>query len=70
MASLHAESGEVELAMKELDETIALKRSIGQDDWTAQSLVQAADSRIREGTRRARAIFWNKRAKFLRQRRS
>jgi CHAT domain-containing protein len=43
MASLHAESGEVELAKKELDETIALKRNIGQDDWTAQSLVQAAD---------------------------
>src|SRR5688572_3980412 len=43
MASLHAESGEVELAMKELNETIALKRAMGQDDWTAQSLVQAAD---------------------------
>ena len=43
MASVHAESGEVELASKELNDTIALKRSIGQDDWTAQSLVQAAD---------------------------
>jgi CHAT domain-containing protein len=43
MASLHAESGEVDLAMKELNEAIALKRNIGQDDWTAQSLVQAAD---------------------------
>lgn len=43
MASLHAESGEVDLAMKELNETIAIKRSIGQDDWTAQSLLQAAD---------------------------
>lgn len=43
MASLHAESGEVDLALKELNETIALKRNIGQDDWTAQSLVQAAD---------------------------
>ena len=43
MASLHAESGEVDLALKELNETIALKRSIGQDDWTAQSLLQAAD---------------------------
>jgi CHAT domain-containing protein len=42
-ASLHAESGEIELALKELDETIAIKRSIGQDDWTAQSLLQAAD---------------------------
>ena len=43
MASLHAESGEVDLALKELHETIAIKRSIGQDDWTAQSLLQAAD---------------------------
>ena len=43
MASLHAESGEVDLALKELSETIAIKRSIGQDDWTAQSLLQAAD---------------------------
>lgn len=43
MASLHAESGEVDLALKELNETIALKRTIGQDDWTAQSLLQAAD---------------------------
>jgi CHAT domain-containing protein len=43
MASLHAESGEVDLALKELNETIAIKRNIGQDDWTAQSLVQAAD---------------------------
>ena len=43
LASLHAESGEVELAVRELDEAIALKRSIGQDDWTAQSLMQAAD---------------------------
>ncbi|MDP9100047.1 MAG: CHAT domain-containing protein [Verrucomicrobiota bacterium] len=42
-ASLHAESGEIELALKELDETVAIKRSIGQDDWTAQSLLQAAD---------------------------
>ena len=43
LASLHAESGEIDLAMKELNEAIALKRSIGQDDWTAQSLIQAAD---------------------------
>lgn len=43
MAYLHAESGEVELALKELNETIAIKRTIGQDDWTAQSLLQAAD---------------------------
>src|SRR3954470_1853818 len=42
-ASLHAESGEVDLAVKELNETIALKRTIGQDEWTAQSLIQAAD---------------------------
>jgi len=43
MASLHAESGETELAIKELNETIAVRRSIGQDDWTAQALLQAAD---------------------------
>jgi CHAT domain-containing protein len=43
MASLHAESGEVDLALKELNETIAIKRNIGQDDWTAGSLLQAAD---------------------------
>jgi CHAT domain-containing protein len=42
-ASLHAESGEVDLALKELTEAIEIKRSIGQDDWTAQSLLQAAD---------------------------
>lgn len=43
MASLHAESGEVDLALKELNETIAIKRNIGQDEWTAGSLLQAAD---------------------------
>src|ERR1044072_648115 len=43
LAYLHAESGDVELALKELNETIAIKREIGQDDWTAQSLLQAAD---------------------------
>jgi CHAT domain-containing protein len=43
LASLHAESGEVDLALRELTETIAIKREIGQDDWTAQSLLQAAD---------------------------
>jgi CHAT domain-containing protein len=43
LASLHTESGEVDLAMKELNDAIAIKRSIGQDDWTAQSLIQAAD---------------------------
>jgi CHAT domain-containing protein len=43
LAYLHAESGEVDLAMKELTETIAIMRDIGQDDWTAQSLLQAAD---------------------------
>jgi CHAT domain-containing protein len=43
LASLHTESGEVDRAAKELNETIAIKRRIGQDDWTAQSLLQAAD---------------------------
>jgi CHAT domain-containing protein len=49
MASLHAESGEVDRALKELNETIAIKRTIGQDDWTAQSLVQAADLAHQKG---------------------
>lgn len=65
LASLHAESGEVELAMKELNETIALKRAIGQDDWTAQSLIQAADlahtrgesANARQLVEQARQIF-------------
>jgi CHAT domain-containing protein len=43
LASVHAESGEIDLARKELDEAIAIKRSIGQDESTAQSLIQAAD---------------------------
>jgi CHAT domain-containing protein len=49
MASLHAESGESDLAVKELNEAIAIKRSIGQDDWTAQSLMQAADLAYQKG---------------------
>ncbi|MDP9098568.1 MAG: CHAT domain-containing protein [Verrucomicrobiota bacterium] len=49
MASLHAESGESDLAMKELNEAIAIKRSMGQDDWTAQSLMQAADLAYQKG---------------------
>jgi CHAT domain-containing protein len=65
LASLHAEGGEVELALQELNETIALKRSIGQDDWTAQSLVQAADlehqkggsAKARQLVEQARQIF-------------
>jgi CHAT domain-containing protein len=49
MASLHAESGEVDLALKELNDTITIKRAIGQDDWTAQSLMQAADLAYQKG---------------------
>jgi CHAT domain-containing protein len=49
MASLHAESGESDLAMKEVNDAIAIKRSIGQDDWTAQSLMQAADLAYQKG---------------------
>lgn len=49
MASLHAESGESDLAMKEVNDAIAIKRSIGQDDWTAQSLLQAADLAYQKG---------------------
>ena len=48
-AAVHAESGEVDLALKELNDTIALKRTIGQDDWTAQSLMQAADLAHQKG---------------------
>ena len=43
MAYLHAESGEVDLALKELNEAVAIKRDIGEDDWTAQSLQQVGD---------------------------
>jgi CHAT domain-containing protein len=49
LASLHAESGEVDQALRKLNETIAIKRTIGQDDWTAQSLVQAADLQHQKG---------------------
>jgi CHAT domain-containing protein len=48
-AAVHAESGEIDLALKELDNAIAIKRSIGQDDWTAQSLMQAADLAHQKG---------------------
>jgi CHAT domain-containing protein len=48
-AAVHAESGEIDLALKELDNAIAIKRSIGQDDWTAQSLVQSADLAHQKG---------------------
>jgi CHAT domain-containing protein len=66
LASLHAESGEVDLALKELNETIALKRSIGQDDWTAQSLVQAADLEHQKGeTARAKPLVEQARQIFV-----
>jgi CHAT domain-containing protein len=48
-AAVHAESGEIDLALKELNDAIAIKRSIGQDDWTAQSLMQAADVAYQKG---------------------
>lgn len=65
MASVHSESGEVDLASKQLNDAIELKRSIGQDDWTAQSLVQAADlayqtgdlAKARQLVEQARQIF-------------
>jgi hypothetical protein len=43
MAYVHAESGEVDLALKELNETITIRRRIGKDASTAQSLQQAAN---------------------------
>ncbi|MEP6822149.1 MAG: CHAT domain-containing protein [Chthoniobacterales bacterium] len=42
LADLHADSGQVDLAVKELDEAIKLKREIGQDESSANSLMQAA----------------------------
>lgn len=42
LADLHAESGQLELALKELDEVIKLKREIGQLESSANSLMQAA----------------------------
>lgn len=66
MASLHAESGEIDLAVKELDQAIALKRAIGQDDWTAQSLIQAADLAHQKGdTARARQLVEQARQIFV-----
>jgi CHAT domain-containing protein len=49
MAAFHADGGEIDLALKELDQTIAIKREIGQDDWTAQSVLQAADLAYQKG---------------------
>ena len=40
-ADLHAESGQFELALKELDESIEIKRQIGQLEASANSLMQA-----------------------------
>lgn len=70
LASLHAESGEVDLALKELNETIALKRSMGQDDWTAQSLIQAADLEYQKEKRPRPSRWSNKRARSSRLRTS
>jgi CHAT domain-containing protein len=65
MASLHAESGEVELALKELNEAIVHKRSAGQNEGAAQLLLELANLSCEkgdlEGARRnaeqARQIF-------------
>lgn len=66
LASLHAESGEVDLALRELTETIAIKRDIGQDDWTAQSLLQAADLAHTKGdTANARHLLEQARQIFV-----
>lgn len=42
LADLHADSGQVDQAVKELDEAIKIKREIGQDESSANSLMQAA----------------------------
>jgi CHAT domain-containing protein len=62
---LHAESGEEDLALKELNETIALERRIGRDENTARSLQQAAslaydtgdNETARHDVEQARQIF-------------
>jgi CHAT domain-containing protein len=62
---LHAESGEEDLALKELNDTIALQRQIGRDENTAQSLQQAAslaydtgdNETARHDVEQARRIF-------------
>ena len=66
LAYLHAQSGEVDLALKELNETIAIKREIGQDDWTAQSLLQAADLAFGKGDTASARQSWNRPARSLR----
>jgi len=49
MASLHAESGEVELALKELNEAIVNKRGLAQNESAAQSLLQLASLSYERG---------------------
>ncbi|HSH38576.1 MAG TPA: tetratricopeptide repeat protein, partial [Chthoniobacterales bacterium] len=49
LAQLHAASGEVDLATKELAEAVAIKRSIGEDESTANSLLQLADMAFGKG---------------------
>ena len=42
LAYLHTEGGQVDLALKELDEAIKIKRELGQDENSANSLQQSA----------------------------
>ena len=49
LAQLHANSGDLELATKELIEAVAIKRTIGADESTANSLLQLADMAFGKG---------------------
>jgi CHAT domain-containing protein len=49
LAQLHAASGEMELASKQLDEAVTIKRSIGADESTANALLQLADMSFGKG---------------------
>ena len=55
LASLHAESGEVDLALKELNETIAIKRRSGRTTGPRNRCIQAADLAYVKGDTRTRA---------------
>ena len=65
LAQLHANSGDLELALKELNEAVAIKRAIGVDESTANSLLQIADmefgkgemERAKNNVEQARQIF-------------
>jgi CHAT domain-containing protein len=49
LAALHADTGELDQSLKELDEAIQIKRALGEDRSTAQLLQQAAGLSFEKG---------------------